>query len=159
MKAKVYVETSIISYLTARRSRDLILAANQQLTGEWWQERRAQFDLYISQLVLEEIRSGDSAAAAQRFQAIAGLPLLVLNEAALTLAEVLVREGPLPTKAAADALHIAIATINGMDYLLTWNCKHLANAVLRRQVEQLCRRLGYEPPGICTPQELFESEG
>ena len=159
MKSKVYVETSIVSYLTARLSRDLIIAANQQLTQEWWQERRADFDLYIFQLVLEEIRGGDPDAATYRVQSIAGLPMLLLNEAAIILAETLTRDVPLPLKATADALHIAIATVNGLDYLLTWNCKHLANAVLRGRVERLCRAAGYEPPIICTPQELLESEG
>lgn len=158
-KAKVYVETSIISYLTARLSRDLIVAANQQLTQEWWLERRADFELYISQLILEEIRSGDPGAAAERIQAIRETPMLVLNDAAIDLAERLTQKGALPRKAGSDALHIAIATVHGLDYLLTWNCKHLANAVLRKQVEQLCRIAGYEPPTICTPQELLEREG
>jgi len=157
-KSKVYVETSIISYLTARLSRDLIVAANQQLTQEWWLERRADFELYISQLVLEEIRGGDPVAATERLQAVAGFPRLVLNEAALELAERLIQNGPLPHKASVDALHIAIATTHGLEYLLTWNCKHLANAVLRKQIERLCRTAGYEPPTICTPQELLERE-
>jgi predicted nucleic acid-binding protein len=158
-KATVYIETSIISYLTARLSRDLIIAANQQLTQEWWRERRHDFDLYISQLVLEEIRGGDQGAATERLQTAARIPRLILNEAALTLAERLVQNGPLPRKASADALHIAIATTHGLEYLLTWNCKHLANAVLRKQVERLCRVAGYEPPTICTPQELLERVG
>jgi len=157
-KSKVYVETSIISYLTARPSRDLIVAANQQLTQEWWLERRPDFDLYVSQLVLEESRGGDTVAATKRLHAIIGIPMLVLNETAIHLAEKLTQGGPLPLKAAADALHVAIATTNGMDYLLTWNCKHLANAVLRRQVEHVCRTAGYTPPTICTPQELLERE-
>lgn len=159
MRAKVYVETSIISYLTAHLSRDLIVAANQQLTLEWWQERRADFGLYVSQLVLEEIRGGDPDASSQRLQSIDGIPMLLLNEAAVALAETLTRDTPLPRKATADALHIAIATVNGMEYLLTWNCKHLANAMLRGRVERACRIAGYEPPIICTPQELLESEG
>jgi predicted nucleic acid-binding protein len=158
-KPKVYIETSIISYLTARLSRDLIVVANQQLTQEWWRERRADFELYVSQLVLEEIRGGNPVAASGRLQAVAGIPRLVLNEAAIALAERLIQNGPLPRKASADALHIAIATTHGLEYLLTWNCKHLANAVLRKQVEGLCRAAGYEPPTICTPQELLEREG
>ncbi len=157
-KATVYIETSIISYLTARLSRDLIIAANQQLTQEWWRERRNDFEIYISQLVLEEIQGGDPVAATERLQAASKIPRLVLNEAAITLAERLVQGGPLPHKASADALHIAIATTHGVEYLLTWNCKHLANAVLRKQVERLCRVAGYEPPTICTPQELLERE-
>jgi hypothetical protein len=109
--------------------------------------------------VLEEIRGGDPDAATHRVQSIAGMPMLLLNEAAVILAETLTRDVPLPLKATADVLHIAIATVNGLDYLLTWNCKHLANAVLRGRVERLCRAAGYEPPIICTPQELLESEG
>lgn len=158
-KSKIYIETSIVSYLTARPSRDLIVAANQQLTQEWWRERRADFDLYVSQLVLEEIRGGDSVAATERLRVIAELPRLLVNEAAINLAERFMQSGPLPRNANVDALHIAIATTNGLDYLLTWNCNHLANAVLRKQVERLCRAAGYEPPTICTPQELLGRMG
>ncbi|MBN1873751.1 MAG: type II toxin-antitoxin system VapC family toxin [Anaerolineae bacterium] len=158
-KPRVYVETSIVSYLTARPSRNLIIAANQQLTQEWWQERRTDFDLYVSQLALEEIRSGDPDAARERLRTIADLPRLILNEAAVDLAERFIQNEILPRKASMDALHIAVATTNGVDYLLTWNCRHLANAILRKQIERLCRVAGYEPPTICTPQELLENEG
>jgi hypothetical protein len=156
MKPKVYIETSVVSYLTARPSRDLIIAANQQITQEWWQERRAVFDLYVSQMVVQEASAGDPTAAQERLQVLDEIPLLKLNEEAVTFAEKLVQDGPLPPNAVEDALHIAIATLNGMDYLLTWNFKHLANATMRYKIEQVCRQLGYEPPIMCTPQELLE---
>ena len=156
MKPKVYLETSIISYLTSRPSRDLIIAAHQQITHDWWENHRHNFDLYISQLVIEEVEAGDEIAAQRRLQALRDIPLLSLTEESVHLAEELVRDGPIPPKAAVDAFHIAVATFHGMDYLLTWNFKHIANAVMRSGIEQICRMAGYEPPIICTPQELLE---
>ena len=156
MKPKVYLETSIISYLTSRPSRDLIIAANQQITQEWWQLRRDAFELFVSELVIQEASAGDKIAAGQRLQALEGIPELKLSEEIVVLAEKLVKDGSLPPNAVEDALHIAIATLNGIDYLLTWNFKHLANATMRYKIEGVCRLLGYEPPVICTPQELLE---
>jgi predicted nucleic acid-binding protein len=156
MKPRVYLETSVISYLTSRPSRDLIVAANQQITQEWWQLRRQDFDLFISQLVVQEASAGDEHAAQQRLQAVADIPLLTLSEETVAFAEKLIKEGPMPQKAVEDALHIAVATLNGMDYLLTWNFKHIANATMRYKIERVCRLKGYEPPIICTPQELLE---
>ena len=156
MKPKTYLETSVISYLTSRPSRDLIVAANQQLTQEWWQVRRQNFDLFISQLVIQEVSAGDEGAAQRRLQTVANIPLLRLSEEAVTLAEKLVEEGAVPRRAVEDALHVAVATLNGMDYLLTWNFKHIANATMRYKIERICRLAGYEPPIICTPQELLE---
>ncbi len=156
MKPKVYLETTIPSYLTAWPSRDLIRTAHQQITREWWQHRH-QFDLYVSQVVLREARGGDEAAAAQRLEALEGVAVLQLNDAARSLARDLVEQGPLPEKAAVDALHIAVAVVSGMDYLMTWNCTHIANAKMRNKIEALCRSSGYEPPVICTPEELMEA--
>ena len=155
-KPKVYLETTIISYLAARPSRDLIVAANQQMTQEWWQSRRAMFDSFVSEAVIKEASHGDESAARQRLEEIEGIPLLTLTAGAASLAEKLIGELPLPERAVTDAVHVAIAITNGMDYLLTWNCKHLANAVLRSKIEDVCREQGYEPPVICTPQELME---
>ncbi len=126
MKLKVYIETSVISYLTARPSRDLVTAAHQQLTIDWWEDRSTDFDLYISQLVVREASAGDEDAAKRRLNVVEQIPLLELNEEVLTLAHSLVEDGPLPQKASEDALHIAVATVHGMDFLLTWNCKHIA---------------------------------
>ena len=156
MKSKVYVETTIISYLTARPSRDLIVAANQQITQEWWRIQRPQFDLFISEAVVKEAGSGDEIAARQRLEEIEDIPLLILTVGAAMLAEKLIKDLPMPEVAITDAVHIAIAATNGMDYLLTWNCKHLANATLRNKIESVCRAQGYAPPVICTPQELME---
>lgn len=156
MKPKVYLETSIVSYLTSRPSRDLIVAANQQITQEWWQQRRSAFNLYVSELVIQETSAGDTTAAQQRLRALKDIPLVELSPEAVSFAEKLIKEGPVPQKAVEDALHIAVATLNGMDYMLTWNFKHLANATLRHKVEDICRQVGYEPPIICTPPELME---
>jgi len=153
MKPRVYVETTIPSYLTAWRSRDLLRAAHQQVTREWW-DRRAAFDLFVSPLVLIECQAGDPTAAAERLAALTGLPLLDQTEEVVELAELLAREVPLPPRARADAVHIATAAVHGMRYLLTWNCTHIANVTLRPQIESLCRAAGCEPPLICTPQEL-----
>ena len=155
MKLKVYIETTIPSYLTAWPSRDLIRAAQQQITREWWQTRD-RFDLLVSQLVIEESSGGDPEAAKERVEALAGVPELRISEEATVLAGRLIEGVPLPDKAAVDALHIAVAVVGGVDYLLTWNCKHIANAAMRHRIEAVCRSGGYEPPVICTPVELME---
>jgi hypothetical protein len=158
MKPKVYLETTIPSYLTAWTSRDLVMAAHQQVTREWWDTHRAAFDLFISQLVLQEAAGGDAAAAARRLELLRDFPILGMSEAAAKLAEELVLQVPLPERAALDALHIAVAVVNGMDYLLTWNCKHIANAVHQARIGTVCRSAGYEPSVICTPEALLEGE-
>jgi len=155
MNLKIYVETSIVSYLTARPSRDLIISAHQQITLEWWENRRANFDLYASQFVVQESSAGDAAMARKRLNALDGITLLGINQEALDLARLLIEKGPIPEKAEIDALHIAVATANGMDYLLTWNCKHIANAEMQVGIGRLCRASGFEPPVICTPEELL----
>ena len=158
-KPSVYLETSVISYLTSRPSRDLIVAAQQQTTQDWWADRRADFDLYISSLVLREAGAGREPEAARRLQAVEGLPLLDVEGEPTGLARSLVETGPLPIKAMVDALHMAIATVHQMDYLLTWNCKHIANAAMRSRVEAICRAAGYQAPIMCTPYELMEKIG
>jgi len=155
MKSKVYLETSIVSYLTARPSRDLVIAANQETTNEWWSACRGEYDLYVSQLVFVEASAGDPEAAQRRIEAINPLTRLDISDQAIALGKRLAADIPLPTKAKADALHIALAAVNGMNYLLTWNCAHIANAVLRSRIDEICRQAGYEPPVICTPLELF----
>jgi hypothetical protein len=110
--------------------------------------------LFVSQLVVQECQAGDSEAAEARLAALEGLPLLEQSEAVEALAGAL-RDGvPLPERATADALHIATAAVHGMDYLLTWNCTHIANVTLRGRIEAVCREAGFEPPAICTPEEL-----
>jgi hypothetical protein len=157
MKPKVYLETTIPGYLTARPSRDLVTAAHQQITREWWDTRRHAFDLFVSQMVIDEASAGDQEAATRRLEVLLPLPLLAPHAEGAELAQALIEQVPLPVSAAADALHIAIAVVNGMDYLLTWNCTHIANAVLRSQIEAVCRSKGFEVPIICTPDELLEA--
>ena len=156
MKQKVYIETSIVSYLTARTSNDLRAMANQNTTIEWWESRMPQFDIYISEFVVAEASQGDSEAAERRMSVLSDIPELEVTEPARDLGKLLVSEGPIPAGSEIDAFHIAVAAVNGMDYLLTWNCKHIANAVIRPKVEAVCRDHGLEPPTICTPQELME---
>lgn len=156
MNPKIYLETTIPSYLTARPSRDLVTAAHQQITREWWDTRRHAFALFVSQMVLDEAGAGDPEAAARRLTVLTPLPLLNPHEEEAELAQALLEHVPLPASAAADALHIAIAVVNGMDYLLTWNCTHIANATLRSRIEAVCRSKGFEVPIICTPEELLE---
>jgi predicted nucleic acid-binding protein len=153
-KPTVYIETSIVSYLTARPSRDLLVAAHQQLTVAWWDEQRTRYELFTSQVVLAEARAGDPTATQRRLAVLERLPLLAVTDAAIALATMLVTRQALPAQAAQDALHLAIACVHGMQYLLTWNCTHLANARLRSRIEQVCRDAGYVPPIICTPEEL-----
>lgn len=154
MAPKIYLETTIISYLAARPSKDLITAAHQQITRDWWQNRRRDFDLFSSQLVIQESSAGDTGVAQMRLQLLSGISLLQVTADCVSLARALVERGPIPEKAAIDALHIGIATVHGMDYLLTWNCKHIANAEMQTAVNRICRSAGYEPPVICTPEEL-----
>ena len=134
-------------------SRDLVRAAHQQVTPEWWATRDG-FELFISQFVLDEAAEGDAVAASQRLDALRDVALLDVTEDAILLAGHLVAGGGVPAKARVDALHVAVAAVHGMDFLLTWNCKHIANAATRGTIEDLCRAAGFEPPIICTPLEL-----
>ena len=122
---------------------------------QWWNEKRFDYELYISEFVVSEVQAGDAPMAARRIDALAGIAEIGLSEAAAELATMLVDEGPLPRRAALDALHIAVAVMGGIEYLLTWNFAHLANATIRRQIERKCRSQGFEPPIICTPEELL----
>jgi len=157
-KPSVYLETSVIGYAATRPSRDLVVAARQQITRDWFDRASAGYDLCVSQLVLREVSSGDEEAAKERMALIKGVPLLAVTNAAGDLASILVRVGAVPGKAAEDALHIAVAAVHGMDFLLTWNCKHIANATMRQAIERACRESGYDPPVICTPEELTDGE-
>jgi len=153
----VYVETSIFSYLTARPSNDLRAMANQSTTAEWWETQRPKYSVFASDLVISEASRGHPEAAQRRLAAIVDLPLLQISEDVRVLAQALIDSHTLPEKAQADAYYIAIAAVNGVAYLLTWNCTHIANAHARPKIEATCRALGYEPPIICTPLELTEN--
>jgi hypothetical protein len=156
MTYRLYIETSVISYLTGRPSRDMVIAAHQELTRQWWEDRSSAFDLLVSELVREEATRGDVEAARQRMETVEGIRILAITDAAVSLAQSLISTGPIPRESAADALHIAIAAVNGVDFLLTWNCKHLANAAHRKRIEALVEGAGYGCPVICTPEELME---
>lgn len=155
MAQRVYIETTIPSYLTAWPSRDLIIAGHQQLTKEWWQTRRGEFELCISQFVLDEASAGDAQAAQERMAILNPLPLLDISEAVLYLATTILQTGIIPGKAARDAAHIAISAVHGIDFLLTWNCAHIANAQIVKQVQAICSQHGFTCPLICTPEELM----
>lgn len=154
MKPRVYLETTIPSYLTARPSQNVILLANQMATRDWW-DQRVKLELYTSRLVLSECQAGDPEAASQRLAALEGIPLLPETVASADLADAIVRATALPTRALADAMHIAIAACHGIEFLLTWNCTHIANLALRSRIEEVCRAAGFEPPVIGTPTQLF----
>ncbi len=137
MLETVYIETSILGYLTARPSRDLVVAANIEVTREWWDTRRSHFQLYSSQAVVKETSQGDATIASQRLEILSNFSLLDLNLSVLALAEQFLGRSNLPAKADVDAIHIAAATVHGMDYLLTWNCKHIANAQIQRKLAEI----------------------
>jgi hypothetical protein len=151
----VYLETTFISYLTARPSRDLLVAAHQQTTQDWWANRRGKFTCYVSQVVIDEASAGDATEAKKRLAMIGNMPALDVTEEAEVLTQAILSSGVLPQSALRDAAHVAVAAIHAVDYLLTWNCKHLANAQIMRKIESVCQSLGYRMPVICTPEELM----
>jgi hypothetical protein len=155
IKPTVYIETTFVSYLTAWSSRDLVRAAQQRSTQEWWETQRDHFELLTSELVVLEASAGD-AAADDRLKAIAGLPVLKVDERATDIAAALLTAGAVPQVAARDALHVGLCAANGIDYLLTWNFRHLANAALRDKITEVCMLLSYRSAVICTPDELSE---
>ena len=158
MKERVYIETTFISYLIARPSRDLIVAGHQQVTHDWWDHGRGDYELCISQLVVQEAGQGDPQAVAERLAVLATMTVLEITDEAVELAEGLVQAGALPRKAANDALHIAVAAIHRVSYLLTWNCRHMANATMRVPIETVCAGKGCKAPIICTPEEIMETK-
>ena len=156
MKPRLYLETTIPSYLVARRSRDLRLAADQETTQQWWESERQGFSLFISTTVLEEVRRGDPAQAAARLAWLAGVPLLGDLPEATELAKRLLRDSIIPSVAADDATHVALAAAHRMDFLLTWNCKHINNHNIRTRIQRACESVGLVCPDICTPAELMK---
>jgi hypothetical protein len=157
--ASVYLETTIPSYLASRPSRDLVVAAHQQITQDWWWRARQRFDLYISEAVLEEIRTGDAEAASRRLESVHGLPVLALTPDVRSLARVYSTKLRIPERARADIVHIACAVSYGIDYLLTWNCKHIANGYVIQQLLELNRELQRATPVLVTPEELLDLPG
>jgi len=150
----VYIETTIVSLLVARPSRDPITAAHQQITRLWWQERRLRFDCVTSEEVVREASQGDAEMIRLRLEALAGLPVLPVTEAARELAKEIIRKGLLPPPAVSDAIHAAVAATESIATLLTWNCRHLANPVILRSLRTFMSAHGVTLPEVCTPIEL-----
>jgi predicted nucleic acid-binding protein len=155
MKPRVYIETSMVSYLTARPNRDVVAAAHQQISLDWWERRRHDFDLVASLLVVNEARLGNPESAARRLVILEGIPLLEVTAPAQNLAVTIVQKGLLPQTAYPDALHIATAAVHQVAYLLTWNCNHIANAEILPRIALICEPLGVALPYVCTPEELL----
>ena len=155
MKSRLYLETTIPSYLTSRPSRDLIIAGHQQITRDWWEKQGTTFQFYISQLVIDEASAGDPVAARERLRVLQDLPLLDITPEVAELASDILASGKIPRKAATDAAHIAVAAVHAMDFLVTWNCVHIANAMNAKALGLICRGHGCECPVSCTPEELM----
>ncbi|MFQ5864169.1 MAG: type II toxin-antitoxin system VapC family toxin [bacterium] len=155
MKETVYIETSVVSYYTSKPSRDLIIAARQEISREKWPQILDSFEPYISALVVQEAEQGDQNEAQKRLDAISTLPVLSITDEAEKLAFTLIKDGPITKKNPEDALHIALATANGMDYLVTWNFAHINNAQMKSKIISIIERNGYHCPIICSPEELL----
>ena len=156
MKKPLYLETTIVSYLAARPGSDLVVAGHQLITRRWWEMHRPDYAMFVSESVIEECAAGDPEAAKRRLELLAGIPVLEASNDSIAIAKRLLLEGIVPAKAVVDAMHVGIAAAHGVEYLLTWNCTHIANAALRRRMEAVCRMMGREMPVICTPEELLE---
>ena len=158
MKKKVYLETTIPSYITSDLSNDIIILGHQKLTIDWWKNTRSYFDLFTSEIVLDEISKGDKEQAAKRFELIKNINVLDFNKEVEELGIKYFKYFNLPQKALFDAYHIAIAVFYQMDFLLTWNCKHLANANVRLRLLEFNQKAGHKSPDLCTPEELLPEE-
>jgi hypothetical protein len=159
MSLTLYLESTIPSYLTARPSRDLIVAAHQQITHEWWDNARPEFDIFISQAVLDEIGAGDVDAATRRLAVVAGLPRLAAIEEVDELAVEYQAQLALPVAARLDVVHLAYCVVYELDYLLTWNCAHLANGRVIQKLQAVNLAMGRRTPIILTPEELLHTPG
>ncbi len=156
MKPTVYIETTIIGYLAMRQTRDARTSVLQQVTRDWWDNERQRFELFISRFVVAECSAGDASAADERMVYLRDIPLAEASGEVERLTLDLIDGLQLPKKAEVDASHIATAAVASLQFLLTWNCTHIANAKLRPSIERICRTHGFEPPVICTPLELME---
>lgn len=155
MKPTVYIETTIVSYLTAKPSRDVIVAAHQKITAEWWQKRRKDFELVISQEVLDEAAAGNATYAQKRLELLKLARVLEIDDQARALTKDILRAVSIPPKAQRDAVHIAVSAVNGTTYLLTWNCRHIANTEIQPKLKQVCEKHGFKCPLISTPDALM----
>ena len=156
IKSKVYTETTVVSYLVARPSADATLDARQRATRQLWEDYSDNFEFVVSDIVITEIRQGDEMAAQRRIDALTGLTVLDLSPQASALALELITAGAVPSHSLPDAQHIAIAVVNGIEYLTSWNYKHIVNETKRQHIDQVCQAAGYQPTILCTPAELIE---
>lgn len=156
--SSVYIETSIVSYLRARRASHMVAAARQILTKRWWSDERSKYTVVTSQYVIDEASMGDAVLAQERLLHLVDLPLLAVDPEIVNVADALMVSAALPRKAEADALHIAIAAWHGVDYLLTWNCTHLANARTLPIIHRVLRDRDVPAPIICTPENLMSDD-
>jgi predicted nucleic acid-binding protein len=156
MKPTVYIETTVISYLTAKPSRDLLIAAHQQVTHEWWEKALSHLEVFVSSIVLEEILKGDEQAAKLRFERVSSFPLLEVLPEVRDLAESYFSAIEIPEKARGDSYHLALATWHGMDFMVSWNCTHIVSGRVKRIVEEINATYGIRTPIVCTPEELME---
>lgn len=152
---RIYIESTIPSYVVARPARDLLQAARQQLTHDWWDMKREQHELFTSQIVLDEIAGGEAQMARQRLKLLRGVPLLDPTVSANESGREILRSGLLPASADGDAAHIALATVHEMDILLTWNCRHIANVTIQQRLRRLVEQNGYTLPSLATPEEFM----
>ncbi|MEK6556766.1 MAG: type II toxin-antitoxin system VapC family toxin [Candidatus Margulisiibacteriota bacterium] len=153
-KKKVYIESTIPSYLVGRSSRDIIVLAHQDITQTWWVKCRHKFDLFVSPAVVKEVSDGDSTLSEKRLELIENITMLDFHEDIEKLAMQYFSKFSIPQKSVLDVFHIAYAVFHKIDFLLTWNCKHLANANIIQSLYRLNDRLGHTTPVICTPEEL-----
>jgi predicted nucleic acid-binding protein len=153
---RIFIETTIPSYLVARPSRDIVQMARQQITRDWWDRCRGAHELFTSQIVLDEAGAGDTVMARARLELLATFPLLEISESVLAFAEKILNSAILPPDADRDAAHIATATVHGLDALLSLNFRHLVNVSIQSRLRRLALDAGYELPAICTPEELME---
>lgn len=153
----VYLETTVIGTIASRDHPDPIMLARQLSTRRWWKDAASRFDLRISDLVIAECNAGDPSAAAERLQVVDGVDILAPKDEAESLADALMIGKAVPKSEPRDAAHIALAAVHGMDYLVTWNFRHILNPHLQRRIDGICRNSGFIPPTICTPEQLLES--
>lgn len=156
MLKRIYIETSVISFLTARPSKDVVLAGHQASTQIFW-ERKRDYELFISDMVIQECEKGDPDCALSRIQAIKGLPVLNVDKDVENLASELIRQSAIPRNSPEDAIHIAVASVSAIDFILTWNFKHINNPFMKNQIRTVILNQGYTMPEICSPEELLEA--
>ena len=158
-KPTVYIESTVISYYANQRSKNLIVAAYQEITADWWENELNKFQPCISQFTIEEISRGDSVAAKKRLNAVRNFSLLDLPDEVFNLARRYLKEVQIPRKSQLDAFHISASVVNRMEYILSWNFHHIANVFVKEKIRKINDQIGIETPVICTPEELIEIEG